>query len=229
MSKYGLNIAFFGSSLLSTYRNSVATYFRGIIRHLHQRGHQVTFYEPDVSSRQQHRDLFKPDWVEVNVYRADEDGVYEALEEAQSAEQRFLLGGNDWEQKPRPDNVTYLNHVVAEDENAFNCSPLAILSVSQSRANRHGVAPPIGLFEAAGAGACVITNNWEGVELFLEPGPEILVAGDGDDVVDYLKNLTIVHAHKIGQAARHRILDQHTYAHRAAQLEAVLTGEKVLL
>ena len=55
-----MTIAFFGSSLVSAYWNGAATYYRGIIRALHERGHQVTFYEPDAYERQQHRDMDDP-------------------------------------------------------------------------------------------------------------------------------------------------------------------------
>ena len=51
-----MNIAFFASSLLSAYWNGAATYYRGIVRALHQRGHQITFYEADAYDRQQHRE-----------------------------------------------------------------------------------------------------------------------------------------------------------------------------
>src|SRR5256885_7618450 len=54
--KQRLNIAFFGSSLVSAYWNGAATYYRGIVRALHERGHRVTFYEPDAYLRQSHRD-----------------------------------------------------------------------------------------------------------------------------------------------------------------------------
>src|SRR4051794_10319697 len=63
-----MNIAFFGSSLVSAYWNGAATYYRGIIRALHQRGHQITFYEPDAFDRQKHRDLPDPAWATVVVY-----------------------------------------------------------------------------------------------------------------------------------------------------------------
>jgi spore maturation protein CgeB len=39
----GLNIAFFGSSLVSAYWNGAATYYRGIIRALHDAGHHITY------------------------------------------------------------------------------------------------------------------------------------------------------------------------------------------
>ena len=63
-----LNIAFFGSSLVSAYWNGAATYYRGIVRALHARGHRVTFYEPDAYERQQNRDIADPDYATVVVY-----------------------------------------------------------------------------------------------------------------------------------------------------------------
>jgi len=60
----GLDIAFFGSSLVSAYWNGAATYYRGIIRALHGRGHRVTFYEPNAYGRQEHRDIPDPEWAE---------------------------------------------------------------------------------------------------------------------------------------------------------------------
>ena len=83
----GLDIAFFGSSLVSAYWNGAATYYRGIIRALAERGHRVTFYEPDAYGRQAHRDMADPDWARVVVYPGEgEDGVMRALEEARGAD-----------------------------------------------------------------------------------------------------------------------------------------------
>ncbi len=56
-----LTIAFFGSSLVSSYWNGAATYYRGIIKALAERGHKVTFYEPDAFERQKHRDIDDPE------------------------------------------------------------------------------------------------------------------------------------------------------------------------
>src|SRR4051794_47299 len=82
----GLNIAFFGSSLVSAYWNGAATYYRGIIRALHSRGHRTTFYEPDAYERQQHRDMEDPDWAHVVVYPAQERAVMKCLRAAQRAD-----------------------------------------------------------------------------------------------------------------------------------------------
>jgi spore maturation protein CgeB len=81
-----MNIAFFGSSLLSAYWNGAATYYRGIIRALHERGHRVTFYEPDAYDRQSHRDLDPPEWASSIVYANREDACLEQLERAAGAD-----------------------------------------------------------------------------------------------------------------------------------------------
>ena len=47
-----LRIAMFGSSLVSSYWNGAATYYRGIVLALAARGHRITFYEPDIYERQ---------------------------------------------------------------------------------------------------------------------------------------------------------------------------------
>ena len=78
-----MHIAFFGSSLVSAYWNGAATYYRGILRALHEHGHSITFYEPDAYERQRHRDIANPPWARVVVYGADDTGpVCEALDEA---------------------------------------------------------------------------------------------------------------------------------------------------
>lgn len=81
-----MNIAFFGSSLVSAYWNGAATYYRGLLRALHRRGHRIAFFEPDAFDRQQHRDLPDPDFARSVVYAADEPGVRQALEQAQGAD-----------------------------------------------------------------------------------------------------------------------------------------------
>jgi spore maturation protein CgeB len=354
-----LNISFFGSSLVSAYWNGAATYYRGLIRALSERGHRVTFYEPDAYERQQHRDMKDPDWASVVVYQATEDSALAALEQAiesdlvikcsgvgvfdelleaavvelkkpetlvafldvdapatldrihnnaedgfhrlipeydfiltyggdtpvvdayiaagatecvpiynaldphthfpvppesrfeadlgflgnrmpdrearveefflkpaaQLPDRKFLLGGSGWHDKPMPSNVDYLGHVYTQEHNAFNATPRAVLNVNRGSMARYGFSPPTRVFEAAGAAACLITDKWEGIEMFLEPDREVLVAENGDAVVEHLRRLTPEHARRIGRAARSRVLREHTYAHRAEELEKVLAGK----
>jgi spore maturation protein CgeB len=353
-----LEIAFFGSSLVSSFWNGAATYYRGLLHALALRGHRITFYEPDAYDRQNNRDMPDPDWARVVVYSpATADGVIRLVEEAARTadllvkasgvgahdalleeavlahrrpgarvifwdvdapatldrihadpadafraliprydlvltygggrsvieayeglgaarcvpiynaldpdthhpvpavpdlvadlgflgnrlpdrERRveefflkpaaarprhsFLLGGSGWDDKPMPPNVRRLGHVGSAHHNAFNCSSRVVLNINRDSMARYGFSPPTRLFEAAGAGACLITDRWEGIEQFLEPGFEVVVAADGAEVADWLDQLTPARASAIGRAARRRILSEHTYGHRVVELEKLL-------
>jgi spore maturation protein CgeB len=103
---------------------------------------------------------------------------------------------------------------------------LTVLNISRESMARYGFSPATRVFEAAGAGACLLTDDWLGIELFLKPGEEVLVARDGEEVAAILGQLTPERAREIGRAARRRILSEHTYAHRAAQAEAVLSRHR---
>ena len=361
MKPAGLDVAFFGSSLVSAYWNGAATYYRGIIRALAGRGHRVTFYEPDAFGRQQHRDMPDPEWATVVVYDGEgEDGVRRCLDAAASADvivkasgvgvfdelleaavpeiggsntlrifwdvdapatlarvhenvsdpfrglipryhavltygggppvvgaytalgakhcepiynaldptthhpvppdprfaatctflgnrlpdrearvagfffsaaralpdEPFLLGGSGWgERIELPANVRDLGHVSTVDHNALNRTPRAVLNVSRESMAATGFSPATRVFEAAGASACLITDAWEGVDLFLEPGTEVLVAENGAGVVEHLRSLDERRSRAIGEAALKRVLAEHTYDRRAVRVEELLTGE----
>jgi spore maturation protein CgeB len=351
-----MHIAFFGSSLVSAYWNGAATYYRGIVRALAERGHRITFYEPDAYERQKHRDIDDPPWAKVVVYPATADAAQRMVESARGADlvvkasgvgvfdefleaavfelqgprttvifwdvdapatlervttnpadpfraliprydfvltygggvpvvdayealgarqcvpiynaldphthfpvapdprfaadlgflgnrlpdrelrveqfflavaaacpgRQFLLGGSGWADKPMPANVRYAGHVFTRDHNAFNCTPRAVLNINRDSMARFGFSPPTRVFEAAGAGACLITDAWVGIELFLEPGREVLVARDGDEVAQHVASLTPGRSAAIGAAALRRITSEHTYAHRCTELEQLL-------
>ncbi len=353
-----MKISFFGSSLVSAYWNGAATYYRGLLRALARRGHDITFYEPDAFDRQQHRDIPDPDWARVVVYDATERGVIEALRNARAADvivkasgvgvfddllaeavleagrpgalvvywdvdapatldllrqqpnntlialiprydlvltygggdrvvagylshgaracvpiynaldpethfpvpaqpqfaadlsfvgnrlpdretrvasffleaarlsptRRFLLGGSGWNDCVLPPNVTAIGHVYTGQHNALNCSALAVLNINRESMAEFGFSPPTRVFEAAGAGACLITDAWRGIELFLEPKEEVLVAIDGVEIAGLLAELTPERARRMGSAARQRILAHHTYNARARIVEETLTG-----
>jgi spore maturation protein CgeB len=134
---------------------------------------------------------------------------------ARLPEKQFLLGGSGWHDKPLPGNVSYLGHVPTAAHNAFNCTPLAVLNISRDSMADTGFSPATRVFEAAGAGACLITDHWRGIEQFLAPGEEVLVARDGRDVAELVASLTPDRAKRIGQQALARVLRDHTYAQRA--------------
>jgi spore maturation protein CgeB len=140
-------------------------------------------------------------------------------------ERSFLIGGNGWETKGMPENVRHLGHVYTHQHNAFNCTPLAVLNVARDSMADIGFSPATRVFEAAGAAACLITDEWEGIELFLKPDEEVLVARDGQDVAEHVRQLTPERAREIGQAALRRTLAENTYTHRGEQVDALWRSE----
>ena len=151
-----------------------------------------------------------------------EEFFLRAAEQSPSA--RFLLGGSGWGDKALPSNVRNLGHVFTADHNAFNCTPRAVLNISRASMARYGFSPATRVFEAAGAGACLITDAWEGIAEFFAPGEELLVAENGQEVAAHVAALSPADARRIGDAAQKRALAEHTYAHRAALVEQVLEG-----
>jgi spore maturation protein CgeB len=137
----------------------------------------------------------------------------------------LVLGGNGWEDRVAGlGNVRYLGHVRPGDHNALNRSALAVLNVSRESMASNGWSPATRVFEAAGAGACLLTDEWQGVEDFLAPGEEVLIARDGVEVAELLSGLDPDRAGAIGEAALERVLAEHTYDRRAEQVEAILEG-----
>lgn len=352
-------IAFYGSSLLSSYWNGAAMYYRGLLRNLAALGYDITFYEPDACERRQHRDIEPPEWCRCVVYPANADGVRSVIGEAvhadvvvkasgvgmfddellsgllgaarpdavrlfwdvdapltlrrilsedlhplrqalphldgvmtagggppivaaykalkakrcvpiyngvdpathypvtpdqhfacdlgflgnrlpdreerteefflrpakHMADRSFLLAGSGWGDKWVPPNVTKLGHINSHKHNAFNRSCRAVLNIARDSMATTGFSPSARVFEAAGAGACVITDHWEGIGYFLKPNEQVLIARDGKDVADHLDGLTPQRAKDIGLRALEHVLMHHTYSNRAAEVDAVLRAE----
>lgn len=136
---------------------------------------------------------------------------------------RFVLGGSGWDDVAAAlPNLNYVGHVYTADHNAFNVSPKTVINISRDEMAEVGFAPATRVFEAAGSGACLITDAWDGIELFLEPDAEVLVARDADDVARWVEETSPERARRIGRRARERVLAHHTYANRAEQLEGLL-------
>ncbi|HEU4417119.1 MAG TPA: glycosyltransferase [Candidatus Angelobacter sp.] len=134
----------------------------------------------------------------------------------------FALGGEGWEGKHLPVNVKWLGHVGTGDHNRVNCSARMVLNINRDSMAGVGFSPPTRVFEAAGAGACLITDRWTGIEEFFMPGKEILVADNAEDVVAFLRNISTSQALEIGHKMRQRALRDHTYALRARQCDMIV-------
>ena len=137
----------------------------------------------------------------------------------------FLIGGAGWEDKAMTPNVRRLGHVYTREHNAFNRPQLAVLNIARDSMAAIGFSPATRVFEAAGAGACLITDAWEGIEHFLKPDDEVLVARDGQDVVEHLAALTPERAHAIGRPPARASSASTPMRAAARQVDAILREE----
>jgi spore maturation protein CgeB len=137
-------------------------------------------------------------------------------------EMSFLFGGEGWGSKALPPNVRWIGHVGTGMHNRINASARMALNINRESMADVGFSPPTRVFEAAGAGSCLITDKWRGIEKFFEPGREILVAESAEEIVGYLRGKSAAEARAIGEAMRRRALAEHTYTQRAAEAEKIL-------
>lgn len=128
---------------------------------------------------------------------------------------QFVLGGEGWADKALPPNVRRIGHVGTRDHNRLNCSARMVLNINRDSMAEAGFSPPTRIFEAAGAGACVISDRWKGIEDFFSPQREILVAAAAEDIVRHLRDCGSIQAAAIGSRMRQRALRDHTYKLRA--------------
>ncbi len=142
-------------------------------------------------------------------------------------ELKFILGGEGWAGKPLPPNVRWIGHVGTGDHNRVNCSARMVLNVNRESMAGVGFSPPTRVFEAAGAGACVISDDWAGIDTFFKPGAEILVASSAEEIVDLLRSIDAEQSRVMGQRMRSRALRDHTYALRARQVDNILTFSRL--
>jgi spore maturation protein CgeB len=99
-----------------------------------------------------------------------------------------------------------------------------VININRDSMANVGFSPPTRVFEAAGAGACLITDRWPGIDYFFEPTREILVASSAEDVVAHLENIDQQGAKNIGEAMLLRALRDHTYSLRVQEVDRLLRG-----
>lgn len=121
-----------------------------------------------------------------------------------------------------PGNVRRLDHVAPSDHAAFYSSNRLTLNVTRAEMRRWGWAPSVRLFEAAACGAAIVSDNWDGLDTFLVPGTELLLARSADDVASYL-GMSDRELAEIGAAAREKVLARHTNDARAQEFETELS------
>lgn len=136
---------------------------------------------------------------------------------------RFVVAGPQYpETIDWPANVERITHLSPAGHRGFYNGQRFTLNLTRARMVAAGYSPSVRLFEAAACGTPIITDPWEGLDNFFEPGSEILVARSASDVLGYLRELSEEERRAIGERARERVLAGHTASHRAAELEGYL-------
>ncbi|WP_052120620.1 CgeB family protein [Inquilinus limosus] len=136
---------------------------------------------------------------------------------------RFVVAGSQFPRDIRwPGNVTHVEHVPPRDHCAFYNSCRFALNVTRSDMIRAGYSPSVRLFEAAACGTPVISDRWNGIDSIFAPGIEICLARGSDEVVGLLTQCPEPLRRAIGEAARQRVLTEHSSDRRAAELEETL-------
>lgn len=173
----------------------------------------------------------QPEWAADVLFMAHRAGAFDTRVQgdflgaaAALPARRFLLAGCGWDDLSLPGNATCRGYLYTSEHNAYNSSATAVLDLPRPENAALGYAPSARLFEAAGAGACVVSDAWEGLDTFLEPGREVLVAHGLAELVEVLRNLNPGRAAAIGRRAYERTRHEHTYERRAGELEALFEG-----
>ncbi len=135
-------------------------------------------------------------------------------------QRRFIVAGPQY---PRgicwPANVRRITHLNPRWHARFYCSSRLTLNVTRRDMVRAGYSPSVRLFEAAGSGATLISDNWPGLDTFFVPGREILLPVSSDDVIRYLTEIDDAELRAIGRRAQERVLAEHTSEKRAQEFE----------
>jgi spore maturation protein CgeB len=181
--------------------------------------------DPDVHRPAARAEAYRGDLSYFGTYSEDRQKALEQLfvEPARKLpERRFVMGGALYPHVfPWTENIFFVRHIPPQEHSSFYCSSKLTLNVTRGPMAEMGYCPSGRLFEAAACGVPVLTDEWEGLEQFFEPGLEILTARSGDDAVAAIE-LPIEELGKISRAARVRVLEQHTAEHRAIELERAL-------
>lgn len=140
-------------------------------------------------------------------------------------ERRFLIAGAQYPGDfPWLDNLYFVRHIAPPEHAALYSSSRLTLNLTRRAMARLGYCPSGRLFEAAACATPIVSDSWEGLERFFEPGREILVAQDTSEVLAALA-LPDSELRRIAERARARALAEHSAEQRAAELETLLNEE----
>ena len=185
--------------------------------------------DPDLHRPVPAVEKYRADLSYLGTYAGDRQEALQKLfiEPAKRAiEKRFLIGGSLYPGDfPWTQNIYFVPHVPPLDHSEFYSSSRLTLNVTRGTMARLGYCPSGRLFEAAACGVPILSDWWEGMDLFFEPGKQILIASTTTDILEVLE-LTDYELACIARTARDRALTEHTAERRVEQLEALLESAR---
>ena len=158
----------------------------------------------------------------LGTYAEDRQKALERLflqaANAQKSE-RFLLSGSlypgdiSW-----PSNVSVMEHLAPHDHAAFFSSSRVTLNLTRGSMAEYGYCPSGRLFEAAACGTAMLSDAWAGLHTFFAPEEEIVLVSSAEEVVA-ATGRSDASLRRLGEAARARVLAEHTGDARVQELE----------
>jgi spore maturation protein CgeB len=180
--------------------------------------------DPEVHRPAAAIERFRSDLSYLGTYAEDRQSRLDELllEPARRLpENGFLIGGPLYPPTfPWKRNISYIQHVAPHEHSPFYCSSRLTLNITRSTMAAMGYCPSGRLFEAAACGAPILSDSWEGLDEFFEPGRDILTASGAEDTINSL-NLSDRELDQIAKSARDRTLSEHTSEQRSRQLETI--------
>jgi spore maturation protein CgeB len=185
--------------------------------------------DPDAHRPAAPDERFRCDLSYLGTYAADRQAAVEELFVAPARRLphlRFVIGGSQYPADfPWAANIHFLRHMPPPQHPAFFSASRWTLSVTRRAMAGNGWCPSGRLFEAAACGTAIVSDWWPGLDTFMTPGSELVVASSAQDVIAALQ-MSDAERGRIAAAGRERVLAEHTSAQRALQLEDLLEAAR---
>lgn len=185
--------------------------------------------DPDEHRPAPPRPEFRAALSYLGTYAADRQDALERLflgAARQRSQETFLIGGAQYPDSfPWLPNVSFVRHIPPPLHPEFFSSCRMTLNVTRAAMARYGYCPSGRLFEAAACGAPLLSDGWEGLESFFEPGRELLRVDTAEDVIAAL-NMSDDDLKSMARRARERTLAEHTGERRVIELESICAATR---
>lgn len=135
---------------------------------------------------------------------------------------RFAVGGKDM--PADLGSARFIGDLSYSAFRDFCCRSRICLNITRSSHASVFASSSARPFELAAFGACIVSNPCLGMEEWFEPGRELLIVQHPGEIADVYSGLLDSEEDRarLGEAARRRVLKDHTYGERAAQLVDVI-------